>query len=131
MALVSNSEIRALEAQLEEAVRANDPGNLDVIGYGEITIAVKLSTPRGDFVCKRLAPISSDSVAERWASLIASYIEQLEACGIDVVETDTPVLKSSFIKSKSFLFGLAEPMLLIFLLPPIDTNGPSIPDWKI
>lgn len=96
MALVSDSEIGALEAQLEEAVRANDPGNLDVIGYGEITIAVKLSTPRGDFVCKRLAPISSVSVAERWASLVASYIEQLEACGIDVVETDTPVLKSSF-----------------------------------
>jgi len=95
MKLVTSSEIEALEVQLDEAVRTECAEDLEVIGYGEITIAVKLSTPRGDFVCKRLAPISSRAVADRWASLIAVYIEQLEACGIDVVETDTPVLESS------------------------------------
>jgi hypothetical protein len=95
MTLVTSSEIEALEMQLDEAVRTEHTEDLEVIGYGEITIAVKLSTPSGDFVCKRLAPISSRAVADRWASLIASYIQQLAACGIDVVETDTPVLESS------------------------------------
>lgn len=93
--LVTRSEIEALELKLDEAVRTEQTEELEVIGYGEITIAVKLSTPRGDFVCKRLAPISSRAVADRWASLIASYIDQLSASGIDVVETDTPVLESS------------------------------------
>lgn len=95
MSLVTRSEIEALEVQLDQAVRTEHTEDLVVIGYGEITIAVKLSTPRGDFVCKRLAPLSSQAVAERWASLIESYIEQLGANGIDVVETDIPVLESS------------------------------------
>jgi hypothetical protein len=54
---------------------------------------VKLATPHGDFACKRLVPFSSSEAAEHTARLIASYIEQLGACGIDVVETDTPILE--------------------------------------
>ena len=38
-------------------------------------------------------PFSARDAADRYADLIASYVEQLEACGIDVVETETPILK--------------------------------------
>jgi hypothetical protein len=91
--LASPSEIDAFEQRLEAAVRTGDSGDLDVIGYGEVTIAVRLTTPRGDFACKRLVPFSSREAAERTARLIASYVEQLGACGIDVVETETPILE--------------------------------------
>jgi hypothetical protein len=91
--LASSSEIDAFEQRLEEAVRTGDSGDLDVIGYGEVTIAVKLTTPRGNLACKRLVPFSSREAAERTAALIASYVEQLGACGIDVVETETPILE--------------------------------------
>jgi len=93
MNLASASEIAAFEQRLEEAVRTGESDDLDVIGYGEVTIAVKLATPRGDFACKRLVPFSSREAAERTARLIASYVEQLGACGIDVVETETPILE--------------------------------------
>lgn len=93
MPLVSNSEIEAFEEKLVAAVRSGNAENLDVIGYGEVTIAVKLSTANGDFACKRLVPFSSREVAERNATLIASYVKQLAACGIDVVETETPILE--------------------------------------
>jgi hypothetical protein len=93
MALVTTPEIEAFEQRLETAVRTGDAEDLDVIGYGEVTIAVKLSTPHGDFACKRLVPFSSREAAEHTAGLIASYVEQLGACGIDVVETETPILE--------------------------------------
>ena len=59
MALVSSSEIEAFEERLGRVVRSGNADDVDVIGYGEVTIAVKLSTEHGDFVCKRLAPLSS------------------------------------------------------------------------
>jgi hypothetical protein len=93
MSLVTGPEIEAFEERLEDAVRTGLAEGLDVIGYGEVTIAVKLATPHGDFACKRLVPFSSSEAAEHTARLIASYIEQLGACGIDVVETDTPILE--------------------------------------
>ena len=121
MELVSRTEIEALERKLDEAVRTGHTEELEVIGYGEITIAVKLSTPGGDFVCKRLAPISSRAVADRWASLIASYIEQLSACGIDVVETDVPVLESS----TGHVLYCVQPLLASEALAPNFLSGKS------
>ena len=91
--LVTTSEIEALEQRLDEALRTGDTTNLDVIGYGEVTLAVKLATPKGDLACKRLVPFSTRDAAEHTAALIASYIEQLTACGVDVVETETPILE--------------------------------------
>ena len=93
MELASASEIEAFEQQLADAVRTGHAEDLDVIGYGEVTIAVKLQTPHGDLACKRLVPFSSRDAAEHTARLIASYIEKLGACGIDVVETETPILE--------------------------------------
>jgi hypothetical protein len=95
MALVTTSQIEAFEQRLGDAVRTGHAENLDVIGYGEVTIAVKLATPHGDFACKRLVPFSSREAADRMAGLILSYIEQLGACGIDVVETETPILEQT------------------------------------
>ncbi|MFW2388688.1 MAG: DUF6206 family protein [Polyangiales bacterium] len=92
MALASISEIEAFEEGLFEAVRDSNPEALEVIGYGEVTLAVKLTTPHGDLACKRLVPFSSRAAAEHAASVIALYVERLRACGIDVVETETPLL---------------------------------------
>jgi len=93
MELVTRSEIDAFEERLEAALRTGDTEGLDVIGYGEVTIAVKLPTSHGELACKRLVPFSSRQAAERSVALIGSYIDQLVACGIDVVETDTPILE--------------------------------------
>jgi hypothetical protein len=86
------SEVEAFEERLGVALRTGETNGLDVIGYGEVTIAVKLSTAHGDFACKRLVPFSSRDAAERTVELIASYVDQLAASGIDVLETETPIL---------------------------------------
>ena len=86
------SEVEAFEERLGVALRTGETDGLDVIGYGEVTIAVKLSTAHGDFACKRLVPFSSRDAAERTVELIASYVDRLAASGIDVLETETPIL---------------------------------------
>jgi hypothetical protein len=113
--LVTTSEIEAFERRLEEALQTGDTKNLDVIGYGEVTLAVKLVTPHGDFACKRLVPFSSREAAEHTAGLIASYVEQLAACGIDVVETETPILE----RSEGHVVYCVQPLL------PRGTLGPD------
>lgn len=93
MALASAAEIEAFERRLGAAVRTGHAEDLDVIGYGEVTIAVRLATLHGDFACKRLVPFSSRDAAEHTAALIATYIAELQESGIDVVETETPILE--------------------------------------
>jgi hypothetical protein len=114
MGLVTPSEIDAFERLLADAVQTGHAEDLDVIGYGEVTIAVKLATPRGDFACKRLVPFSSREAAERAASLTASYIEQLTDCGIDVVETETPILE----RPEGHVLYCVQPLLALGTLGP-------------
>ena len=107
MSLVSQPEIEAFERRLGEAVRRGNADDFDIIGYGEITIAVRLSTPSGDLVCKRLAPLSSRESAAQIAEVIAMYIRELEAAGIDVVETETPFMEGA----DSWVLYCVQPML--------------------
>lgn len=119
MSLVSASEIEAFERRLGDAVRVGSASEFEIIGYGEITIAVKLSTGNGDFVCKRLAPLSSRESAARIAETIAQYIAALEAHGIDVVETDTPFIEGP----DSWVLYCVQPMLAPGSLGPTFLRG--------
>lgn len=119
MGLVSASEIEAFERRLGEAVRTGNADEFDVIGYGEITIAVKLSTPGGDLVCKRLAPLSSQESAQRISEVIARYIAELRARGVDVVETETPFLQGP----DCWVLYCVQPMLTAGSLGPDFLRG--------
>lgn len=119
MPLVNESEIERFESRLDRALKAGHTEELDIIGYGEITIAVKLTTPDGNFACKRLVPFSSRDVADRTADLIASYIEQLEARGLDVVETETPILE----RAAGHVLYCVQPMLAPGTLGPDFLRG--------
>ncbi len=107
MPFVSASEIAGFERRLEQALICGNTDDLEIIGFGEITVAVKLSTDRGDFACKRLVPFSSAQAAERAASLIATYVARLEASGLDVVETETPIFETS----RGHVLYCVQPML--------------------
>jgi hypothetical protein len=120
--LLAAFEIEAFERRLEEALQTGDTSNLDVIGYGEVTLAVKFATSHGDFACKRLVPFSSRAAAEHAASLIASYIEQLAGCGIDVVETETPILE----RPEGHVVYCVQPLLTPGTLGPDFLRGKTV-----
>jgi hypothetical protein len=122
MALVTTSEIEAFEERLGNAVRTGRADDLDVIGYGEVTIAVKLGTPHGEFACKRLVPFSSPEAADRTAGLIGSYIERLGACGVDVVQTETPILE----RPEGHVLYCVQPLLAPGTLGPDFLRGKPV-----
>lgn len=91
--LVTEGELGEFEDRLDDALKRRSTEGLDVIGYGEVSVALRLATSRGDFVCKRLVPFGSKDEAERAAQLIGIYIERLGECGIEVVPTDRLILE--------------------------------------
>jgi hypothetical protein len=112
---VSPVDLERFEAQLDEALRTRNTEALDVIGYGEVSVAVKLSTEGGDYACKRLVPFDAERDVERAALLIHQYVERLEACGLDVVPTQTVVLA----RPVGFVLYCVQPLLAA------GTMGPS------
>lgn len=78
---------------MDRAVESRSAEGLDVIGYGEVSVVVRLTTPQGDFVCKRMVPSPTRSDAERAAGAVHAYVERLGACGLDVVPTTTLIIE--------------------------------------
>ena len=89
---LSRDAIEEFENRLEKAFQSGNADELDIVGYGEVSVAVRLSTDSGDFVCKRLVPFSSGSAAEESAALVHRYVEELSRAGVDVVPTATVIL---------------------------------------
>ena len=107
MPLASLADVSGIEESIEHAVQSGDASPLPVIGYGEISVALKLSTHSGDFVCKRLVPVESRELAEQTAQTIHTYIDRLSDRGFDVVPTETPILE----RPEGHVLYCVQPML--------------------
>ncbi|WP_217180049.1 DUF6206 family protein [Streptomyces sp. AC495_CC817] len=80
-------DIAALERRVQRALDTADPSALAVLGFGEVTLVLRLDTPHGSFACKRLPVFPSYESFRRHESLVGEYIEQLEKAGVRVAET--------------------------------------------
>lgn len=126
MTFASASDLTRLEHAIERAVARADDSDLQVVGYGEVSIALKLSTAQGSFVAKRLVPFSSQELAEHTTRLIHTYIDRLRSCGLDVVETETPVLQSA----EGYVVYCVQPLLAQGSLGP-DFLGSISPETAV
>jgi hypothetical protein len=112
---VSALELERFEERLDEALATRSTDALDVIGYGEVSVAIRLSIDGKDYACKRLVPFDTKPDAERASALIHLYVERLEACGLDVVPTHTLILE----RPAGFVLYCVQPLL------PEGTVGPD------
>lgn len=85
---LGDDELRALDALVEETLRAGGEGDLPTLGYGEISLV--LGWPAGEprFACKRMPAFRSRAAFESYRRTIADYIGALEAAGVVVVATE-------------------------------------------
>lgn len=88
LALPNFEDLQLLEIQVSHALAKRDLSELNVIGFGEISIALGWPYERPQFVCKRTPPGSQAQLAT-YARLIDNYIEKLAAQGIACIETTT------------------------------------------
>lgn len=80
------SDLTRLDDRVVDALARRDHSGLDIVGFGEISVALGWPQGRATHVCKRSPPFRPDEY-ERYAAVIARYIDRLSNAGIPVVET--------------------------------------------
>lgn len=91
---LSGDALGALEAQVRQAIASGEQSALHVIGVGEVTVALRLDTEQGSYVCKRLPAFPDRAAAERCVRAIEDYVKALSDKGVTVVPTDARILES-------------------------------------
>ncbi|MEU2281087.1 DUF6206 family protein [Streptomyces sp. NPDC013178] len=84
---VPDRELRALEDRVRTALRNADDTGLSVLGYGEVTLVLRLETEHGAFACKRLPVFPTRDRFERYERTLAAYLQRLQHGGVRVAET--------------------------------------------
>ena len=82
------SSLEEVDAAVEAAIVAGEPGALHVLGYGEITLVLGWPAEHPEIALKRLPPFRDREQLERYRSLLARYVGELERRGVHVVPTE-------------------------------------------
>ena len=84
---IPGEQLALLETRVQDALATGDDSALDVLGYGEVTLVLRLDTGHGAFACKRLPVFPSRPRFERYRRLLEDYLRDLREAGISVAET--------------------------------------------
>ncbi|AXG81403.1 DUF6206 family protein [Streptomyces paludis] len=85
---VPHSELAQLEDRVRTALRTTDGSALDVLGYGEVTLVLRLRSAAGTFACKRLPVFPDRERFERYETGLDAYLRRLADSGLDVADTE-------------------------------------------
>jgi len=80
-------DLEDLEAQVLTALRTADQSALDVLGYGEVTLVLRICTSQGAFACKRLPLFPDRARFERYRNCLTEYLARLGDSGLRVADT--------------------------------------------
>jgi Family of unknown function (DUF6206) len=86
--MIDDSHLHELEATVSLALRTRDVRDLNLIGHGEITMALGWPAEEPQYVCKRLPPFDSGTDAATYASVVDRYVDILRDRGVRVVDTE-------------------------------------------
>lgn len=85
---VPAGDLEALERKVQRALATTDDSSLDVLGYGEVTLVLRLVTGRGAFACKRLPTFPTRERFERYRESLEEYLRRLRDGGLSVADTE-------------------------------------------
>lgn len=86
--MISVEALAAVEAQVQHALESGDESKLRVIGYGEVSTVLQVSTTGGDFACKRLPRFATRGGYDRFAALLERYLVALDRGGVKPARTE-------------------------------------------
>ncbi|MGZ2362418.1 DUF6206 family protein [Streptomyces sp. 372A] len=81
--------------RIEDAVVAGDTGDLHVVGFGEITLAVSWPSPQPTIVVKRLPPFRTRADFDAYRSTLEDWTAEMERRGVAVVQTSLHAVDNS------------------------------------
>ena len=115
--VIAEPELVELHGAVERALeRGHEGEELNVIGWGEISLGVGWPADSPEFVAKRLPAFSDRASYEAYAETLGDYVRELEEGGVSVVETEVRPIEAD---SGVIAYAL-QPIL------PADTLGPKV-----
>lgn len=84
--LLSTEELSALEAIVVDSLARRDDASLNVLGYGEVSVALGWPVDEPRWVCKRTPPFTLAQF-QAYESLVTEYLDRVEASGLSVADT--------------------------------------------
>jgi hypothetical protein len=87
--------LAALEGRLERAFATGDAAGLEVLGYGEVSSALRLEAGGRAFAAKRLPTFPSRGAFEDYAACFRDYLEALRTRGVVSVESTLHVVSAA------------------------------------
>jgi Family of unknown function (DUF6206) len=107
-ATVVNLDIDRVDAAVEEAVRRGVPGELRVLGYGELTLVIGWPSDEPALAVKRLPPFADRERLEAYVELLDRYVQTLRERGVRVAQTE---VRSRVAPSGSVRAYLVQPLV--------------------
>ena len=86
--MIETADLEALERSVATAVRSRDSSGLNLLGHGEISLALGWPVDDPRYACKRLPPFDSQEQYRAYAAVVERYIAELQQRGVRVVETE-------------------------------------------
>lgn len=83
----SIEDLTQLEAEVRHALDHRDYGALSIVGFGEVSVGLGWPAAQPAWVCKRTPPFSAAEF-DAYRDLVTTYVAELRASGVDVVDTD-------------------------------------------
>jgi hypothetical protein len=111
----SPDELAALEREVEAELADPTGSRLQLLGFGEMTIAIAYPQPAPRWACKRMPPARSVDVAQRFKCYVERYIRELERASTRVVPTHCQIVPA---KGGRWALYLCQPIVDGALLGP-------------
>ncbi|HEY1920535.1 MAG TPA: DUF6206 family protein [Streptosporangiaceae bacterium] len=84
---VPDAQMEELELGVQRALDRGDAGDLDVLGYGEVTLVLRLACGGSSYACKRLPVFPNAARFDQYRRTLERYLARLAGAGVTVAET--------------------------------------------
>jgi len=120
-----------LEARVERALADGGPGDLAVLGYGEISAVLRLEAGGRAWACKRLPPFSDEARLGAYRTCLEEYLAALEARGVRVAPSRLAALERPGGRRVAYVVQPAlDPAALLPAVLARASDGESLRLWE-
>ena len=91
----TRENLERLEAAVTRALEAGDASELEIVGYGEITLVLRCRVDGRSMACKRLPGLANEAAFSVYRRSVEDYVARLGERGIVVPETTVHAVEGS------------------------------------